>query len=1086
MKKYNKYLYVLASIIMILGLLCFIPIRVSKFIPIIEEQVVKDFGIKIHIERLVLRVGPSLKIKAPIMHLMYDDGRKFAQFDNVKFYVPWSAILRDNIKIRKIDARRFTLKLSSNEKAFESLLNRLEERNFSDNPNIYLRSYNLSYQNLENNDVYVLNGKNLELRKLLTTDNFNLKTNGNFSINDKDYINFDIQLEPNIDLKDLTTNFDYLKFLEQLKLLDFHADIVTDLKLYKNTLNNIQYSGFINIDNISVLDENRNIPKSFIYLTLWGDKASVLSNLYTSINKKVYIDGVIKNSNRPILDLKVKTDDIKIADLYQKLKIFMNLSVFKEIDSLDGDLNANFTLKGDLKKLKSTGYVKIVNAKIGADGLNINGINSDIDLSNNKMTINKFIGYVNNSPIIIKGFIDKEINLEVIMDKVELKYLLPKNLGVTSGIASLIANVSGPLDNIIHKEKLNIDQLRIANSSCDVTVDSINMDTNQNNIAYFKNILSTTQVSEPIKIPSMKLLVNEEGIKLQNTNIYMPNSMLTAKGEILKLPNNFNFVFNLDGFINSKDLKIFKSVSTRYPVKISTSGSQSVQNLYAQVLFEKTDVFDEPVLLNLISKSEKNTVKIEDFSLNTFAGSFSNDLKQNLKGNKKVSINGSIENLKEPILKNMRIFIPQTLNVHLGEFLAQIKGDLFINGDIKKPEIVGQLSVSNLINQSIQLSMLNTILDFNKNNLVLNAPQIKIGDSSLNANALISTDISDAILIKNVNVKSKFLNTDTILMYKDVLLLNDLPIKVSDGKFYAERILASIYGSQLYLTAFSSDFKLDNKILDVKNITSELFNGKVVGNINYDMRDEHFKSKISARNVSAEPIFNIISTRKDTISGILNFDSEINGDLLSKQSLLGNIKFIVNNGRMSTLGKLEHLLYAQNVIADNMLRTSLSVVLKAITLKDTGLFKYLQGDIDLENGIAKINILQSQGPLMALFIKGIYNPINDYANLIVLGRLSDEIMTGLGVFGDFSLNKLMIMLTGEEQKNNVLIENFEKIPQLPSKNTKEFRSIINGIIDKPSSVLQFNWISYSEKTYKQKEAPLIKESLPEFINSLPY
>ena len=120
------------------------------------------------------------------------------------------------------------------------------------------------------------------------------------------------------------------------------------------------------------------------------------------------------------------------------------------------------------------------------------------------------------------------------------------------------------------------------------------------------------------------------------------------------------------------------------------------------------------------------------------------------------------------------------------------------------------------------------------------------------------------------------------------------------------------------------------------------------------MRTENFISKISARNVSAEPIFNIISTRKDSINGILNFDSEISGDLLSKQSLNGNLKFVINNGRMSTLGKLEHLLYAQNVIADNMLRTSLSVVMKAITLKDTGLFKFLQGDVDLENGLAKI------------------------------------------------------------------------------------------------------------------------------------
>ena len=103
-----------------------------------------------------------------------------------------------------------------------------------------------------------------------------------------------------------------------------------------------------------------------------------------------------------------------------------------------------------------------------------------------------------------------------------------------------------------------------------------------------------------------------------------------------------------------------------------------------------------------------------------------------------------------------------------------------------------------------------------------------------------------------------------------------------------------------------------------------------------------------------------------------------------------------------------------------------------------------------------------------------------------MGRLSDEIVSGLGAFGDFSLNKLMIMLTGEESKNNITNTDLEMLPQLPAKNTKEFRSIINGNIDKPSSVIMFNWISYSEKSLKQREVPMNNISLPSFIENLPY
>ena len=44
--------------------------------------------------------------------------------------------------------------------------------------------------------------------------------------------------------------------------------------------------------------------------------------------------------------------------------------------------------------------------------------------------------------------------------------------------------------------------------------------------------------------------------------------------------------------------------------------------------------------------------------------------------------------------------------------------------------------------------------------------------------------------------------------------------------------------------------------------------------------------------------FDIVSTRKDSVSGVMDFDTSMSGNLSSKQSLNGNIKFIVHNGRM--------------------------------------------------------------------------------------------------------------------------------------------------------------------------------------------
>ena len=100
--------------------------------------------------------------------------------------------------------------------------------------------------------------------------------------------------------------------------------------------------------------------------------------------------------------------------------------------------------------------------------------------------------------------------------------------------------------------------------------------------------------------------------------------------------------------------------------------------------------------------------------------------------------------------------------------------------------------------------------------------------------------------------------------------------------------------------------------------------------------------------------------------------------------------------------------------------------------------------------------------------------------------LETAMFAQFGADTSMETKRLMIMLTGEDKQKVVTVEDFEKIPQLPIKKTKEFRSVINGIIDKPSSVVSFNWISYSEKSLRQKEIQAKDAKVPDFVDSLPY
>ena len=1089
MKRYKNYI-ILAIILVVLCIsVCFIPIDATRFIPVVAEQAKQELGVQVHIEKLIFRFGPSLKIKAPVMHIMYEDGQKFGQLNNVKFYVPWSTLVRDNVYVKRIYADKFILKVNSDDKYFAQLLEKLNSKEYDLYPNIKFNNYSITYRLSDKNKDYSLSGSDLELSKITNYKNVKLDANGSFYINEKPFISYNLSISPNLefDKGKFFNNYDLLELAEQIESLDFHSDIIADIKLYEDSNNRVQISGLANIDNISVLDPEKKNPKSFLYLTFWGNKTGILSNIYAAPDKKIYAEGVINNSQKPEIDIKVKTDKILLSDVYNKIKLLVDCSKYKGITLTDGYLQADFNLKGDLNKIKSTGYLKVFDAGIKANSLNINKINSDVDFSNNVITISNAVGYVNNAPIMLKGQIDKHLNLELLMDKVELNHLLPSKYGIKSGIISMNTVITGTFSKIVHKENIHIEKFNANVNDNNLSFDSLNINTNKDNIAYISNIILKPKKTEFFKLPLLKLIIEDDKISIPDTNIFMPNSKLHLKADISNF-NTSNFIFStsISGFINSKDLSGFTKISNIYPLKLNISGNKDVQNIESQIHLIKPVVIDEPSIINLNAKIDNDMLKIEDLSISSFNGNFSNNLKSNLKGSKKLIISGNIEKLSNPVFKNIRIYIPQQLYLNFKDTIAQVKGDVFINGKISQPEIIGQISAGNVVNQFMQLAINNLTVDFNKNVAVINTPVVKIGDTVLGINSSFSTDFSKELLIKNLNIKSKFLNFDTILMYKDLPALSSCPIKVNEGKLYAERASASVYGGTLYMSALNSDLKLENDILSAKNLTSELYNGKLAGYIDFMLKNDSFKSNLQARGVSASPIFDLITYKKDSLSGSMDFDAALNGNLMSKESLNGEVKFIVHNGHMGVLGKLEHLLYAQNVIADNMLRTSLSTVTKAITLKDTGLFKYLRGEITMKDGIANIHMLQSQGPLMALFIKGQYNPVTDYAKLIVLGRLSDELAESLGPFGEFSFNKLMVMLTGEENKLNIQAEDLDKLPQLPMKNTKIFRTIINGMIEKPSSVIQFNWISYSQKSLRQKEVPLSNEKLPDFIEALPY
>ena len=233
---------------------------------------------------------------------------------------------------------------------------------------------------------------------------------------------------------------------------------------------------------------------------------------------------------------------------------------------------------------------------------------------------------------------------------------------------------------------------------------------------------------------------------------------------------------------------------------------------------------------------------------------------------------------------------------------------------------------------------------------------------------------------------------------------------------------------------------------------------------------------MQGRGLSSEPALRDFTGIGNLINGAMDFDANnirlIAGtETQMMQSLRGNTTFIISNGQMGTLGKLENLLYAQNILGNNLLKNSLGSISKAVSIKKTGDFKYIKGKMNFSSGWANIQTVQTSGPAMSLYITGSYNLLNNNIRATMLGRLSNDVVEVLGPVGEFSFNKLLSYIPKlgsisagvvSQMTTNPYGENVSMLPDLTPKQsgaTKEFKVILNGSVDSTKAIKSFKWLS---------------------------
>jgi hypothetical protein len=680
--------------------------------------------------------------------------------------------------------------------------------------------------------------------------------------------------------------------------------------------------------------------------------------------------------------------------------------------------------------------------------------------------------------------------------------------------------------------------LNIKKDNIEGKIDIDKISFNFNNIVYPKSSLKLDFAGSKAKINAS--LHTKENSKILITGFFKPdknksidlhvNSDKVNIKDIILIAKTMSGSF---GIKNLKDIDANGFLKANFNIKsdfkkIKSSGYLKINNasitnkkMHADKINANIDFSNDSVQINQASADVNNEPVIIQGIIDKNAVADISVLAN------KLSLKKVLSNLEQPKMLNGNEILSGNINVK-----CLLKGRL----DKVEPKINILATNINLKNKYLKISLPKANLALNKNDLTIEETSLYLDNvktilsgkiSNINSNPNLNPlkiDIPNQIsvpvkgysgskiVLKGNVILTGNLNTPKILGKFDVPLINipsslvsvqntvlniDNGIKLTSSKLKIGSIIAN---------NITSDATIGNNKLYLNNLLADAYFGKVGGNISYDFSSKKTKLDLQGRGLSANPAILGLTEKNYDINGQLDFDSNVLLSGNSKNDRLKNLKgytdFIISDGKMGVLGKFEHLLYAQNILSNSIFRATLNVVAKAIMVKNTGVYSYMKGKITFSNGFANIGWIKTSGPSMSLYITGRCYILENFANLVILGRISEDVVRILGPIGEFSMDKAIssipkmgeiTRLFANQFTTNPDYENISQIPYLTPKTefqTKEFKVIIDGDIQKQSSVKSFKWIAKpkiiqpaSQENIQPSSTPA--PAVPDFVKNLP-
>lgn len=625
----------------------------------------------------------------------------------------------------------------------------------------------------------------------------------------------------------------------------------------------------------------------------------------------------------------------------------------------------------------------------------------------------------------------------------------------------------------------------------------------------------------PITIGNGRAEITDKKISFYDLKGMVSYSDFYLKGSVknyLKNPN-FEILYSLD--FNADDAAQLSSIFKMpiiakgiVPLSAKIKGTTDNWKIRAKMTFNKGSYLrytkeiglpdDKVRMLSLDAEGKKDKLNIKSFKLDLFGGEYDltgqSPWKFDFDENKDniLEITGSIDKITSgnPLFKNFKIStnrenplstcilnpcLTNIINSGSEKFFSEgdIKADLTINGPVLNPDIQGAISVSGLKAPDIKLNIDNASISFKKDGINVDLNNFKIDDSSVNIHALLDYSFELPLIVKEMEITSDYVNVDRIskIFVANKNLVNTgigeikIPyIVIQNGKLSSKELIMR----DLITYGVRADFNFTpDWLLSVSNLQINAAGGTGTGNIDYNLKSTELSLNLNVKDMQANALTTTLTNLPNEVYGTLSGEGQFYTKGRNIEEMISNsngyASFKVNDGHLVRLGSMEYFLRAVNVVQSGIGGLNFNNILDLIAPQKTGYFDYLEGKVDIKDGVLSTEDITSSGQNLSLFISGNLDMLTSYANVKVLGKLSKKVSGMLGPLGSTSINQFIGYIPGfgflpstPDEKGLIdLIPGLSKIPVLGLDGKEKYRQFavdIDGNLYDQKSVKSFRWL----------------------------